>query len=85
MKWALNPGKQWNLPPSAGSIGKQSSAGCVRMHNDDVIELYDIVPKGTEVTIVDDATKPQAVKSPEVAQAPAAGPVTVSGRSNSEQ
>lgn len=35
------------------SIGKQSTAGCVRMRNEDVIELYDIVPRGTEVEIVD--------------------------------
>ncbi|MDD5634817.1 MAG: L,D-transpeptidase family protein [Candidatus Omnitrophica bacterium] len=34
-------------------IGKQATSGCVRMHNADVIELYDIVPKGTEVKIVD--------------------------------
>ncbi|MFQ5953079.1 MAG: L,D-transpeptidase family protein [Candidatus Omnitrophota bacterium] len=27
--------------------------GCVRMRNGDVIELYDIVPSGTEVEIVD--------------------------------
>ncbi len=36
----------------ASSIGKQSTAGCVRMHNGDVIELYDIVPVGTRVEIV---------------------------------
>ena len=35
------------------SIGKQLTAGCVRMHNDDVVELYDIVPKGTVVEIID--------------------------------
>lgn len=35
------------------SIGGQVTAGCVRMHNNDVIELYDMVPKGTEVEIVD--------------------------------
>ncbi|MFC1548909.1 L,D-transpeptidase family protein [Candidatus Omnitrophota bacterium] len=35
------------------SIGKQLTAGCVRMHNEDVIELYDIVPKGTVVEIID--------------------------------
>ena len=35
------------------SIGKQLTAGCVRMHNADVIELYDLVPIGTEVEIVD--------------------------------
>jgi len=35
------------------SIGKHVTAGCVRMHNNDVEELYSIVPVGTEVTIVD--------------------------------
>ena len=34
-------------------IGKQVTAGCVRMHNQDVEELFAIVPTGTEVTIVD--------------------------------
>ena len=35
------------------SLGKQVTQGCVRMSNADVEELYIIVPKGTEVTIVD--------------------------------
>lgn len=35
------------------SIGKQTTAGCVRMKNPDVEELYAIVPVGTEVVIVD--------------------------------
>lgn len=35
------------------SLGTQSTAGCVRMSNGDVEELYDIVSQGTEVTIVD--------------------------------
>jgi lipoprotein-anchoring transpeptidase ErfK/SrfK len=35
------------------SIGKQASHGCVRMLNSDVIELYDIIPVGTGVVIVD--------------------------------
>ncbi len=34
-------------------IGKQVTAGCVRMHNADVEELFEIVPRGTDVTIVD--------------------------------
>ncbi len=34
------------------SIGKHVTAGCIRMHNGDVIELYDIVTKGTKVEIV---------------------------------
>lgn len=35
------------------SIGKQVTSGCVRMKNSDVEELYEIVPEGTEVVIVD--------------------------------
>lgn len=33
------------------SIGKQSSAGCVRMLNEDVEELFDLVPRKTSVII----------------------------------
>ncbi|MFP4472985.1 MAG: L,D-transpeptidase family protein [Candidatus Omnitrophota bacterium] len=35
------------------TIGQQVTAGCVRMLNEDVEEVYDLVPSGTEVTIVD--------------------------------
>jgi lipoprotein-anchoring transpeptidase ErfK/SrfK len=35
------------------SIGYQSTEGCVRMRNEDVEELYDIIPVGTVVTIID--------------------------------
>jgi len=35
------------------SIGTQQTQGCVRMHNSDVEEFYDIIPVGTEVTILD--------------------------------
>ncbi len=34
------------------SIGTQSTAGCVRMRNNEVEELYALVPMGTVVTIV---------------------------------
>jgi len=33
-------------------IGQQVTAGCVRMRNEDVEELYSFIPVGTEVTIV---------------------------------
>ncbi len=33
------------------TIGTQSSKGCVRMLNEDVEELYDVVPMGTEVVV----------------------------------
>jgi len=35
------------------SIGKQVTAGCVRMRNKDVEEIYKIIPRGTRVVIVD--------------------------------
>ncbi len=35
-----------------GSIGKSISHGCIRMYNNDVIELSNLVPIGTPVTIV---------------------------------
>ena len=34
-------------------IGQQVTAGCVRMRNAEVEELFSIIPMGTEVTIVD--------------------------------
>ncbi|KRF11148.1 L,D-transpeptidase [Paenibacillus sp. Soil787] len=33
------------------SIGKRTSHGCIRMHNDDVLELAALVPIHTRVTI----------------------------------
>lgn len=37
----------------AKSIGRSVSSGCVRMTNQEVEELYTIVPEGTEVVILD--------------------------------
>lgn len=41
-------------------IGSPASMGCVRMRNDDVIELFDLVPEGTPVSIVEHAQEPSA-------------------------
>lgn len=38
------------------SIGKAVSHGCIRLTNENVIELYDIVPLGTEVVILGSAS-----------------------------
>jgi lipoprotein-anchoring transpeptidase ErfK/SrfK len=38
---------------ATNSIGKQATAGCIRLLNDDVAELYTILPVGTVVTIRD--------------------------------
>jgi len=35
------------------SLGSQVTLGCVRMKNQDVEEMFDIVPQGTEVIIID--------------------------------
>ncbi len=35
------------------SIGKAATAGCIRLRNDDIAELYTILPIGTPVTIHD--------------------------------
>ena len=35
------------------TIGQHITKGCVRMRNEEVEELYAIIPSGTEVTIVD--------------------------------
>lgn len=35
------------------TLGRQVTAGCIRMRNKDVEELYSIVPIGTEVVIID--------------------------------
>ena len=40
-----------SVDPNA--VGHQVTAGCVRMTDKDVEELFDIIPVGTEVTIVD--------------------------------
>jgi lipoprotein-anchoring transpeptidase ErfK/SrfK len=32
-------------------MGKPGSIGCVRMHNGDIVELFDLVPPYTEVEI----------------------------------
>ena len=37
--------------PADIKMGKPGSKGCIRMHNCDVIELYDLVSVGTMVTI----------------------------------
>lgn len=35
------------------TIGSQSSAGCIRMHNGDVEEIFDLLPRGMRVTVVE--------------------------------
>ena len=37
--------------PDSAEMGKPGSIGCIRMRNQDVVELYDLVPVGTPVVI----------------------------------
>lgn len=39
--------------PYSDKLGEPASLGCVRMGNDDVVELFDLVPLGTVVEIED--------------------------------
>ncbi|HJU50586.1 MAG TPA: L,D-transpeptidase [Pseudogulbenkiania sp.] len=39
--------------PDQVELGRPGSHGCVRMRNRDIIELFDLVPYGTEVEIVE--------------------------------
>lgn len=44
--------------PAAESIGQNVSNGCIRMHNEHVVELYERVMLGTEVYVVDALSDP---------------------------
>ena len=37
--------------PDSAKMGKPGSIGCIRMHNHDLLELFDLVSAGTEVDI----------------------------------
>jgi len=50
--WSI-PGYGIHGTTEPESIGKQVTAGCVRMINKDVEEIYIIIPIGTEVTVTD--------------------------------
>ncbi len=39
--------------PDSAVMGKPGSIGCIRMHNDDLLELFNKVPVGTSVCIVE--------------------------------
>ena len=36
--------------PQPWTIGRSVSSGCIRLHNDHIVDLYDRVPVGTTVT-----------------------------------
>ena len=39
--------------PDEVDLGKPGSIGCIRMHNDDLLELFDLVNPGTSLEIVE--------------------------------
>ena len=39
--------------PDSVNMGKPGSIGCIRMRNDDLLELFDLIAPGTPVDIVD--------------------------------
>jgi lipoprotein-anchoring transpeptidase ErfK/SrfK len=41
--------------PETEPVGKPGSHGCIRMRNDDILELFDAVPVGTRVRIEESA------------------------------
>jgi L,D-transpeptidase YbiS len=40
--------------PDSAEIGQPGSHGCIRMRNADIVELFDLVPRYTEVEITED-------------------------------
>ncbi len=56
------------------SIGKAVSSGCIRMWNQDAIDLYNRVPIGTKVVVLSGPeTAPLDAMAPAIAAAPASG------------
>ena len=39
--------------PDSVAMGKPGSIGCIRMRNRDIVELFELVPPGTQVTVVE--------------------------------
>jgi lipoprotein-anchoring transpeptidase ErfK/SrfK len=39
--------------PDSAQMGRPGSIGCIRMHNCDIVELFDQVSAGTEVNILE--------------------------------
>lgn len=67
--------------PEERNIGRPVSYGCVRMRSRDVIQLYDIVGRGAQVSIVDAplaAVVPGMARGTQMAQTNASGGGTTS-------
>ena len=52
--------------PSRGSIGSSASAGCIRMFDEDVIDLYERVHIGAPVVAIDDMSEVRRFLQPKV-------------------
>lgn len=51
--------------PEWNSIGKNASSGCIRMINQDVMDLFDRVPNGTKVVVLNaDGSMPKGLTLP---------------------
>ncbi|SMP15104.1 SH3 domain-containing protein [Laceyella tengchongensis] len=61
------------------SIGKHASSGCVRMHNKDVIELYNTIYEGTPVWIHSGTSNNQWRGDSRVGLKPKSGTATITG------
>jgi lipoprotein-anchoring transpeptidase ErfK/SrfK len=55
--YRLHGSPEWN------SIGKSVSSGCVRLINQDVIDLYDRVPPKTPVVVTSDVSQPMVASA----------------------
>src|SRR5204862_2123877 len=51
--------------PDAVEMGKPGSIGCIRMRNRDILELFEVAPAGTRVSIVESARAPCGVSGAE--------------------
>ena len=52
--------------PSRGSIGSSASAGCIRMYDEDVIDLYERVHIGAPVIAIDEMAEASRFLQPKV-------------------
>ena len=58
--------------PEWSSIGRNASSGCIRMINQDVMDLYNRVPDGARVIVLNrDGTRPSALQLPPPVATPA--------------
>jgi lipoprotein-anchoring transpeptidase ErfK/SrfK len=52
------------------TIGKHVSSGCIRLRNEDVIDLYDRVDVGTKVVVLPNAQRSASIEPPQAAPRP---------------